>query len=413
MRFFLIIFLFLSFKAESQMTVGRIIPRISTQVYALSEVMKIDATHTAAAARFYAYSMLAAYEILCQLDSSRIRFQQEFRGYPLFLMRPEQRNFNRELAVLYGILETGRLMMPSGALLEEKQRSLVEEYKKLDFPEQTISSSISIAKQISSIIVQFSRSDGYQVLRRRVSINGTEVFISMLETGRYKTRPFFLDSTTQFRPVATPQSDKTNNSAFYLLMKEVYDVSNQLTNEQKLIAEFWDHSKNLSPAGHWLHIAGITSGKANLLFEDEVLLNTVLAIALYDASMSSWEEKYRANAISPVTAINRYLDEKWKPYLPQPPFPGYSSSQSVISATSAEILSFFLGENFPFTDNTGVTAGLASRNFNSFRDAAIEASMSVLYAGSHFPDAIKSGEEQGRRIGAFIVEKMKLWKGER
>ena len=157
-----------------------------------------------------------------------------------------------------------------------------------------------------------------------------------------------------------------------------------------------------------MSITGIACGYANLDFANTVLIHTLVALSLHDAFISCWDEKYRSNRVRPETAINRYLNEKWKPLLQTPPFPEYPSGHSVISTTSAEILTHFLGDHFVFIDTTETYIGMGARSFSSFRSAAAEARISRLYGGIHFRDAIENGEEQGRRIGEFIIQKLGL-----
>ena len=117
-------------------------------------------------------------------------------------------------------------------------------------------------------------------------------------------------------------------------------------------------------------------------------------------------KKYRSNRIRPETAINRWIDPYWKPFLQTPPFPEYSSGHSVISTAASELLTFLLHDNFAFVDTTEVYIGLPPRKFLSFRQAAAEARISRLYGGIHFRDAIERGAEQGREIGMFIYKKL-------
>ncbi|HLZ17628.1 MAG TPA: phosphatase PAP2 family protein, partial [Cyclobacteriaceae bacterium] len=102
-----------------------------------------------------------------------------------------------------------------------------------------------------------------------------------------------------------------------------------------------------------------------------------------------------------------YIDKTWNPILETPPFPEYTSGHSVISSSSAILLTYFLGENFEFVDNTEVFFGLPERKFKSFKHAAQEAALSRLYGGIHFRDAIEEGERQGAAIGQFIVSKVR------
>jgi hypothetical protein len=346
-------------------------PTIQQQVWRLTEVMYHDVVNPPAAARFYAYSVLTGYEILSQLNPSADSFQRTLKDYPLVNIgvRPI---VNEELAVMYGILETGKNIIPSGYLLEEKQNDLVNAFRNKNIAAGVIDSSVILAKNISRLIVQYARTDGYFKLstRPRYRPLGTKdswsptapEYMAAVEPHWRTIRTFFLDSAQQFKPLAPVRFNEDNSSDFIKMVKEVYTTGNKLTEEQKLIANFWDCNpfavqfeghmsiglKKISPGGHWMSITGIASHKAGLDFKTTMLLHTLVALTLHDAFISCWDEKYRSNRIRPETAINRYVDPKWKPMLQTPPFPEYSSGHSVISTAAAEILTYFLGDNFSF-----------------------------------------------------------------
>ncbi|HEX7906304.1 MAG TPA: vanadium-dependent haloperoxidase [Chitinophagaceae bacterium] len=405
---------------------------ISQQVWSLTEVMYHDVVNPPAAARFYAYSVLTGYEILSQLDSTTPLFQRLLKAYPVFETRTQPLTVNKELAVLYGILETGKNIIPSGYLLEEKQEQLINGYKDRKIATEIIDSTVAFAKTISRQIVQYAKSDGYFQLSTRIRYTPFTAdscwrptppeYMAAVEPHWRTIRTFLLDSSQQCKPIPAVCFDTSNASAFMRLTKEVYTVSQQLNDEQKLIANFWDCNpfavqfqghmsiglKKISPGGHWMGITGIVCKKAKLDFNSTMLLHILVALTLHDAFASCWDEKYRSNRIRPETAINRYVDPKWKPLLQTPPFPEYSSGHSVISTAVAELLTHFLGGNFSFTDSTETYIGLPERTFTSFRAAAAEARISRLYGGIHFRDAIENGGEQGKRVGEFIINKLKL-----
>jgi hypothetical protein len=54
--------------------------------------------------------------------------------------------------------------------------------------------------------------------------------------------------------------------------------------------------------------------------------------------------------------------------------------------------------------------GLPVRNFKSYKDAAEEASISRLYGGIHFRPALDLGLEQGRKVGNWVITKVKTRK---
>jgi hypothetical protein len=207
----------------------------------------------------------------------------------------------------------------------------------------------------------------------------------------------------------------------YKLVREVYEVSKQLTPEQIAMAGFWDCNpfavntsghmmigfKKISPGGHWMDITGITTRQAGLDLGHSILVHAVVAVTLMDAFISCWEEKYQSSRIRPETYINKYMDVKWQPILQTPPFPEYTSGHSVISTASAEVLTYLLGDHFSYTDNAEELWEIKPRSFSSFRQAAEEAAISRLYGGIHYRDAITGGQAEGKALGQVIVERLR------
>ncbi|NBO49007.1 MAG: phosphatase PAP2 family protein, partial [Chitinophagia bacterium] len=165
--------------------------------------------------------------------------------------------------------------------------------------------------------------------------------------------------------------------------------------------------KKISPGGHWMNIASIVSLHQNIPFRKMIQILSFESLTLYDAFIVCWNEKFKTDRARPETIINKFIDVKWQPILQTPPFPEYTSGHSVISSASAELLSFLIGENISYTDDSEVIFELAPRKYNSFREAANEASISRLYGGIHFRDAIENGQEQGKKVGLYFIEKLK------
>lgn len=161
--------------------------------------------------------------------------------------------------------------------------------------------------------------------------------------------------------------------------------------------------KKISPGAHWIGITGIAFEKAQKDFSESMKIHTVVAIGLMDTFISCWDEKYRSNRIRPETAIRKYIDPSWEPLLQTPPFPEYTSGHSTISAATACILTYHLGDNFHFTDDVEVSYGLPARDFPSFMEAAKEAAISRLYGGIHYRDANENGTAQGLKVGQWVI----------
>ena len=242
-----------------------------------------------------------------------------------------------------------------------------------------------------------------------------------------KIRPFLLNSPEQFQPEPPPPFSMEPESPFYKELLEVYRVvqeiqKNEQQDEREEIAKFWDCNpyvsthkghvmfalKKISPGAHWIGITKIVARNSNADVDTTVAAYTHTAIAIADAFISCWDEKYRSNLIRPETLINQVLDEDWYPVLQTPPFPEYTSGHSVVSGAASVILTDFFGDNIAFDDDTELPYDLPIRSYKSFTHAAEEAAISRLYGGIHYRKAIEEGLKQGRNVGNFVSEKLGL-----
>lgn len=169
-------------------------------------------------------------------------------------------------------------------------------------------------------------------------------------------------------------------------------------------------TKKITPGGHWIGITAIVTRQAKSSFDETVNAYANVSIALFDAFISCWDEKWETLVVRPETLINQYYDEEWLPLLQTPPFPEYTSGHSVISRAAAVTLTDLYGDNFKFTDTTELAYGLPKRSYYSFIHASEEAAISRLYGGIHYRMAITEGVEQGQQVGAYIVNQIQTKK---
>jgi len=216
-------------------------------------------------------------------------------------------------------------------------------------------------------------------------------------------RTFAIPSGATCATPGNPAFSKEPGSQFYAEALQVYETGKSVTPEQAAIARFWsdDPMLSMTPPGHWVSIALQVAEHADLSLDDNVDLLARMGIAMADAFVGCWHEKYIYNLIRPVTYIKKNIDPKWEPLLNTPPFPEYPSGHSTVSGAMDSVMTAFFGDNYAFEDRTGSPDGRNPRNFKSFREAAEEAGISRLYGGIHFHSAIVDGLAQGRCIGEF------------
>ncbi|NIJ51943.1 vanadium-dependent haloperoxidase [Dyadobacter arcticus] len=399
-------------------------------VFSVTMVMIHDVVNPPAASRFYTYCMMGAYEIVAQ-NNKKILSPTTFIPSIKPITIEAGSEYDYRIAALYCILETGRLILPSGSMLEEDQKKLIIALLREGYSQKTIDLAIAVSEEVAKKLAANAATDGYLKLSTRVRYRPKKGdaywfptppgYIEGIEPHWKTIRPMMIDSSGQFVPKPPVAFSKDTSSEFYKMTKEVYLVGKNLTEKERFIASYWDCNpfaintsghmsigfKKISPGGHWMNITGIATTKANLDVDQGILVHALAAATLMDAFISCWDEKYRSSRVRPETVITRSIDQKWQPLLQTPPFPEYTSGHSVISTAVSETLTYLLGDNFSFRDDTEVIFDLPTRDFKSFRHAAEEAAISRLYGGIHYRDAIENGQAQGKAIGQFIVEKLK------
>lgn len=224
-------------------------------------------------------------------------------------------------------------------------------------------------------------------------------------------RPFAMpdNATCPLPPPYDYSEDKA--SPFYKEAREVYDTSKTLTDEQKAIAFFWidDAMASPTPAGHWISILMQIADADRIPHETLAEALARLGIAMADAFIGCWHEKYRHDLLRPVTYIKRVIDPDWMPFILTPPFPEYPSGHSTLSGAAATVMTHMFGDDYAFSDRTRERDKAIPRSFPSFWAAAREAAISRLYGGIHFRAAIERGLDQGQCIAQYALQ-LKTWK---
>jgi len=400
----------------------------------LTDIVVYDIFSPPVASRVYLYPSVAAYEIMAYFNSDNFNSLKgqvkELRNIPI----PENPNIDPNLAAIFSFNQVGKALIFSEKKMEIFETNFDNKLKDFGVPSRVINASKEYADKVSKSILDWASKDMYSQTRTfpKYSILEGDRFwkptppdyMDGIEPHWPKIRTMVLDSSNQFPPKDPIPFDLKKGSPFHKQLMEVYQVTNSLTEEQTNIAKFWDcnpyvshhkghamfATKKITPGGHWIGITSIATRKAKSSFEDTINAYVNVSIALFDAFISCWDEKWETLVVRPETLINQYYDEEWLPLLQTPPFPEYTSGHSVISRAAALTLTDLFGENFDFVDTTEVSYGLPSRSYKSFINASEEAAISRLYGGIHYMMAITEGVAQGQNVGDFIVKNIQTKK---
>ena len=387
------------------------------------------------ATRNYAYANIAAYETMVAGNPQFQSLSGQIKHLPAMPKPEAGKTIDFALATLLSFTKVGNAVtFPEGSMMGYYDE-LKKQAKEAGMTSEILKNTVAFSDTIVATILKWSKKDNYAETRsaEKYTVRDEDgrwvptppMYVQAVEPKWNTIRCLTLDSCSQFMPPRPPAYDiKNKNSAYYKYLLEVKNVGDSLTDEQKHIADFWDDNpfklnvsghvmfatKKFSPAGHWMNIVGIAAKEAKADFATTVAAYAESSIALFDAFISCWDEKFRSNFVRPETAINRYMDEEWRPYIQTPPFPSYTSGHATISAAAAEVMTQWFGDHLSFTDTSSLEFGIESRQIKSFREAAKEAGLSRLYGGIHYRFDNAEGNTCGKHLGEFIVQRLKLKK---
>ncbi len=400
----------------------------SKTVGALTDVITHDIFSPPVASRIYAYSHLAAYEVMASKSSKYKSLNKKLDGLGE-LSSPKQ-PVNIELASLLAFMYVGQELTFSKDSTQKIIDGFIELAKTKGMPSEMIENSQNYAQEAGKMVLNWGKKDNYKQTRSAVkyTVNNDEsrwtptppAYMAAIEPNWMKLRPVLLDSASQFLPMPHSPFSRDKNSKFYNVATEVYKTGVELSDEQKAIADFWDcngfkmnvsghvmfATKAMTPGGHWMGITGIVCNNEKADFNKTVFSYTGVSFAIMDSFIACWNTKFTYSLLRPETYINLYIDENWRPYLQTPPFPEYTSGHSIISSASATVLTHIFGKNTAFVDSTERRWGWPDRKYASVNDAAKEAAISRLYGGIHYREGMEAGFSEGAKIGDFVFNKM-------
>ena len=222
-------------------------------------------------------------------------------------------------------------------------------------------------------------------------------------------RTFALRNGDECAPPPPPAYSTRPGSPFWKMGKEMFDSARAPTDSQKAIAFFWADNPVATgtPGFHWISVVNQMIPARGLTADQAAEAYMLTSVAIADAFIGCWREKYRSMVVRPVTYVHRVFDAKWTTLFGTPPFPEYPSGHSALSGAAVGVLVHLLGDSTAFTDSTQVDIGVPSRSFRNFSHALDEVAMSRVYGGIHFMPAVVLGRIQGQCIAGKVVGRLK------
>lgn len=396
---------------------------------AITKTITPDGINPPLASRYYLYPNIVFHEVYCLASGRQRTYEQALLRH---LWLPEVADsISAEYTAFYAFVRVAESIVYRPELLKkltENQR--VETSKGLS--KEIIEASEKYVESILDSTLKWIAEDGFDDIRALPDYSPIDEawaweptppnYMDALEPNWPNMKSIIgMDTTSLIQPPAL-KFDTLPGTDFYKAAEDVYNIVNTITSKQIEIAKHWDcnplqthanghfmyASRQMTPGGHWMGIAGIAATKSKFdLFETSKVYTNV-SMVLYEGFIVSWKTKFRYELIRPETYINRYINPNWRPILETPPFPEYTSAHSVISMGAAMILTAHFGDSFEFKDTMEVQYRLPVRDFSSFISAAKEVSESRVYGGIHYRFGVNDGMSQGAQIANQIIGSLRI-----
>jgi hypothetical protein len=265
--------------------------------------------------------------------------------------------------------------------------------------------------------------------------SGPKLVPNFLTPHWYRVKSFCLTKPEQFRPAPPP---KVGSEQMLKEVQECIDFNASLDPEKKAIIEFMrDGPRSTGQSGHWLKFAQMVSKRDQHGLDKDIQLYFAVASAAQDAFIAAWEAKRFYDSSRPWTLVRHYFagkdikgwggpdkgtvsikGEQWHPFSPDvfvtPPFPGYVSGHSCVSAACAKVLELFTGSD-RFGEIEVREAGILTETkgervelpLPTFTATAEMAGISRIMGGYHIQADNVAGLKLGRDVAEVVWAKAK------
>ena len=218
-------------------------------------------------------------------------------------------------------------------------------------------------------------------------------------------RPFALHAWNDCPAPMPPAFSLRPGTPLYEQARVVYETGKSLTPAQRETALYWadNGGETGTPAGHWLSIASQMVTERHLSAEQAAWLMVATSVALNDAIHFGVGLQVPAQPDSPAHVHPRGDGLDLGAGDPDPAVPRVPIGPLDDLCRGRRPDDRCARRGAVRGQHERPARARRVRKFNSFRDAAVEAGMSRIYGGIHFP----SGNLEGRKLGDCIASKVR------
>ncbi|MGH2984748.1 MAG: phosphatase PAP2 family protein [Solirubrobacterales bacterium] len=347
--------------------------------------------------RAYAYVAVAIYDAAVSAWSWKQRYAREAPSEDPLVEAPPDPSYPSEHAAIAGaasrVLHYLFPEHPAQRLDQDAQQAAQSRVKAGVAYPSDVQAGLDLGRQVADRVIAYARTDGISRQWDGTRPPHTPAYwdpppgsaARPVEPLAGAWRTWVIGSPERFQP---PPPPRYRSPRFMKGVQRVISAEDNLTPVQKEAALFWAGGQGTPlPAGIWEGVIVNYLRDRNLTTPEAARVFALASVAMADAGVAAWATKYKWWYPRPENSIrDTGADPKWKPLVPTPFFPAYTSGHATYSAAVAQVLSYLFPED---TDD--------------WHQKASQAAKARIWGGIHWPWDSAAGLRQGERVGDLVV----------
>jgi hypothetical protein len=370
--------------------------------------------------RCQAYCGIALYESVVPGMPAYQSLTGQLTAFPAMPSTEPGKAYNWAASANAALAEMNRRLFPATAAANKFSMDSLENSWQARYAAQTdeatMQRSVAFGKEVATRVFNWAATDGSAtVYPPYIPPVGVGLWVPTASTppvNPYASQmrllvPGSADNTELTPP---PAFSTVPGSAFYNMVKEVYDARRNITDEQKALADYFKDAPGYTPGGTYLALMTQALDLTKPMLDMAALTYVKVGLATRDASTILFINKYIFNVIRPITYIRANIDPNWNTYIPTPNHPEFPSGHSTSGGAILEMMRKIFGEDFHITLHTYDYLHYPPRTYTSFTQLSNDISDSRFYGGLHYRATLDKSTAQGKKVADNILSTVKFLK---
>ncbi|HEX6848117.1 MAG TPA: vanadium-dependent haloperoxidase [Chitinophagaceae bacterium] len=376
-----------------------------------------------AADRALAYCGIAAYESVVPGMPAYQSLTNQLNGFPDMSSAEPGKAYHWAASANAALAEMNRRLFPAASAANKANIDNLENTLKGmyagEVSDAVLARSIAFGKGVAAKVFAWAATDG--------SANINPPYVPPVGAGLWvSTPPNFPGAVNAYisqrrqmvngsydgaAPAPPPPYSTDPASAFYAMVKNVYDKSLVLTPAQTAMAIYHRDAPGYPGGGTFSAIISQVLQKAECKLDVAALAYVKVGIGVYEAIAFAFINKYTYNLVRPITYIRDVMGyTTWNALFNTPGHPEFPAAHATSGGVVATMLTDVFGENFSFILNHYAYIGLPARSYQSFEELGNEMGNSRVFGGIHYQPSVDEGFQMSKKVCHNILSKIKFLK---